>query len=321
MPFARASRGRHDFDFVLQASQEDFAVFFFLSKTLGLMLLPSNFLIGVGIVGVILLLTRWAPLGRKLTVASVVLLAICGFSPFANLLLYPLESRFPPWDQRQGAPDGIIVLGGSIEPDLSAAHGVAVFCTSVDRIIATAVLARRYPNARIVFSGGNANLVSSDAAKEADFAMPVLESFGFAKDRLIMERRSRNTYENAEFSKALVSPKSGERWLLVTSAHHMPRSVGIFRKVGFDVEPYPVDWRTGRRGDLLKFSDHFAERLSLVDQRAFSRSKWALISPVRPVRACSRRSPLHQELRREPINSEVLADARFGMHDGLKSDI
>jgi uncharacterized SAM-binding protein YcdF (DUF218 family) len=243
-------------------------VFFFLSKTLGLMLLPSNFLIGVGIVGVILLLTRWAPLGRKLTVVSVVLLVICGFSPVGNLLLYPLESRFPPWDQRQGAPDGIIVLGGAIEPDLSAAHGIAVFGTSVDRIIAAAVLARRYPNARFVFSGGNANLVSSDAAKEADFAMPVFESFGFAKDRLIMERGSRNTYENAEFSKALVSPKSGERWLLVTSAHHMPRSVGIFRKVGFDVEPYPVDWRTGTGGDLLKFSDHFAERLALVDTAA-----------------------------------------------------
>jgi uncharacterized SAM-binding protein YcdF (DUF218 family) len=187
------------------------------------------------------------------------------------------------------------VLGGSIEPDLSAAHGVAVFGTSVDHIIAAAVLARRYPNARILFSGGNANLVTSDAAKEADFAMLVFESFGFAKERLIMERRSRDTYENAEFSKALVSPNSGERWLLVTSAHHMPRSVGIFRKVGFDVEPYPVDWRTGRGGDLLKFSDHFAERLALVDtaarmdgsrglldhrqdQRAFSRSKRALIS-------------------------------------------
>src|SRR5260370_33806555 len=220
------------------------------------MLLPSNFLVGVGIVGVILLLTRWAPLGRKLTVASVVSLAICGFSPVANLLLYPLESRFPPWDQGQGAPDGIVVLGGSIEPDLSAAHGVAVFGTSIDRIIAAAVLARRYPNARIVFSGGNANLASSDTAKEADFAMPVLESFGFAKDRLIMERRSRNTYENAEFSKALVSPKSSARWLLGTSAHHMPRPVAIVRKVGFEVEPHPVDCRTASGACRLKFPDH-----------------------------------------------------------------
>ncbi len=243
----------------------ELAVFFFLSKTLGVMLLPSNLLIGVGIVGLLLLPTRLASLGRKLTVASVLLLAICGFSPVAHLILYPLESRFPPWDSSRGAPDGIVVLGGSIEPDLSAAHGVAVFASSVDRVIAAATLAHRYPNARLVFTGGNANLVASDAAKEADFAMPVFESFGLSKDRLIMERRSRNTYENAEFSKVLVSPKSGERWLLVTSAYHMPRSVGIFRKVGFEVEPYPVDWRMGGRDDLLTFSNHFVERLSLVD--------------------------------------------------------
>ena len=65
-----------------------------------------------------------------------------------------------------------------------------------------------------------------------------------------------------------MSPKSGERWLLVTSAHHVPRSVGIFRKVGFEAASYPVDRRTGGRDDLLKFSDHFVERLSLVDTAA-----------------------------------------------------
>jgi uncharacterized SAM-binding protein YcdF (DUF218 family) len=249
----------------MQASREDFTVFFFLSKTLGVMLLPSNILIGVGIVGLILLLTRFAALGRKLVVGSVLLLAICGFSPIGNLLFYPLESRFPPWDDTRGAPDGIVVLGGAIEPNLSAAHGVAVFGASIDRVISAAGLARRYPNARIVFSGGNANLISSDAAKEADFSVAVFESFGFSKDRLIMERRSRNTEENAEFSKTLVSPKNGERWLLVTSAYHMPRSVGIFRKAGFEVEPYPVDWRMGGRDDLLKFSAFFLAGLSRLD--------------------------------------------------------
>jgi len=258
----RLSLGRYNF---VKASQKVFAVFFFLSKTFGVMLLPSNFLIGVGIVGLILLFTRFASLGRKLVVASVLLLALCGFSPIGNLLLYPLESRFPPWDDTRGAPDGIVVLGGSIEPDLSASHGVAVFGASIDRIVAAAGLARRYPNARVVYSGGNANLISSDAAKEADFAMPVFESFGFSRKRLIMERRSRNTQENAEFSKALVSPKNGERWLLVTSAFHMARSVGIFRNIGFEVEPYPVDWRMGGRADLLKFSGLFIEGLSRVD--------------------------------------------------------
>jgi len=217
-------------------------LFFVLSKTLGIMLLPTNFLIGAGLVGAILLATRFARLGRILLVASVVLLAVCGFSPLGNWLLYPLEQRFPPWDAARGAPDGIIVLGASIDADISAARGIPVVRSAPDRIVAAAALAHRYPNARIVFSGGSANLLANDA-READYAGAIFESLGIAKSRLIMERRSRNTQENAEFSKALVAPKDGERWLLVTSAFHMPRSIGLFRKAGFAVEPYPVDWR------------------------------------------------------------------------------
>jgi uncharacterized SAM-binding protein YcdF (DUF218 family) len=240
-------------------------LFFALSKTLGIMMLPTNFLIGLGLLGMVLLFTRFASLGRKLAAASLVLLAICGFLPFGNLLLYPLEQRFPPWDDTRGAPDGIVVLGGSIDPELSAAHGTTVFKGSVDRIVAAAALAHRYPKARIVFSGGSANLVSDDSAKEADYAVSVFERLGIARDRLTVERRSRNTQENAEFSKALISPKTGERWLLVTSAYHMPRSVGVFRKAGFAVEPYPADWRTGGRLDRLGFTTFASEGLDHTD--------------------------------------------------------
>ena len=73
-------------------------MFFILSKTIGILLLPANSLIGLGLIGIVLLATRLAPLGRKLLVVSVLLLAICGFSPLGYALLYPLESRFPPWD-------------------------------------------------------------------------------------------------------------------------------------------------------------------------------------------------------------------------------
>ena len=239
-------------------------MFFVLSKTIGIMLLPANFLIGVGLLGAMLLATRYASVGKRLMIFSIALLAICGFSPLGNLVLYPLESRFPPWDAARGAPDGIIVLGGSVDPDLSAAHGTAVFGSATDRIFATAALAHRYPNARVVFTGGSANLISADA-KEADYASGVFESLGISRQRLTMERLSRNTQENAEFSKALVAPKSGERWLLVTSAYHMPRSVGLFRKAGFAVEPYPVDWRVGGRADLLKFSAFAVDGLARVD--------------------------------------------------------
>jgi uncharacterized SAM-binding protein YcdF (DUF218 family) len=239
-------------------------LFFFLSKTLGIMLLPVNFLIGIGLLGAILLATRFSSLGRRLLMVSVVLLAICGFSPLGNLVLYPLESRFPPWDAARGAPDGIVVLGGSIDADLSVAHGTAAFTAAAGRLIEAAALAHRYPNARVIFSGGSANLISADA-READYAADIFESLGVSRERLTMERRSRNTQENAEFSRVIAAPKSGERWLLVTSAYHMPRSVGLFRKAGFAVEPYPVDWRTGKPEDILEFSPVAVEGLERTD--------------------------------------------------------
>jgi uncharacterized SAM-binding protein YcdF (DUF218 family) len=239
-------------------------VFFVLSKTLGVALLPTNFLIGLGLVGVVLLLTRFSPAGRKLLVVAALGLAICGFSPLGNWLLYPLESRFPPWDASEGAPDGIIVLGGPIDPDVSAARKVPVIRNAPDRIVTAAILARKYPSARIIFTGGNADLRSNDA-READYAGDIFERLGVSKTRLTMERRSRNTFENAEFSKRLAAPKAGERWLLITSAYHMPRAVGLFRKVGFAVEPCPVDWRLRGREDLLSFSDLAIDGLEQTD--------------------------------------------------------
>src|SRR5215467_8163543 len=208
------------------------------------MMLPTNILNGLLVVGALLTATRLARLGRRLVIVAVLLFVVCGSLPLGSFLLYALESRFPPWDPSAGAPDGVIVLGGPIDPDMSAAHGVPVVHGSPDRIIAGAALARRYPNARIIFTGGSPNLISNDA-READYAGAVFESLGIDKTRLVMERRSRNTYENALFTKALAAPKQGERWLLVTSAYHMPRSVGLFRKAGFAVEAYPVDWRVG----------------------------------------------------------------------------
>lgn len=115
-----------------------------------------------------------------------------------------------------------------------------------------ASLTRRLPSAHIVFTGGNASVLSEP--DEATFAIPILESFGIPRERVTIETRSRNTAENAQFAKELAQPQSGERWLLVTSAVHMPRAIGVFRKTGFVVEAYPVDWRTKDVGDLLVLS-------------------------------------------------------------------
>ncbi|HWP24897.1 MAG TPA: YdcF family protein [Xanthobacteraceae bacterium] len=218
-------------------------MYFPVSKILGFFALPSNFILTLGLAGALLLMTRRARLGRRLMVASMVLYGLAGLSPLGNWLMLPLEQRFPPWEQRGGAPDGIIILGGAINPEVSAARGTAALNEASERLAAAALLARRFPDARIIFSGGNGNLLLREGT-EADFALGVLESLGVPRARVQLEDRSRNTVENAAFTKQIAAPKPGERWLLVTSAYHMPRAIGLFRRAGFFVEAYPVDFRT-----------------------------------------------------------------------------
>jgi uncharacterized SAM-binding protein YcdF (DUF218 family) len=224
-------------------------MFFLSSKLLGVFTFPSNITILIGVLGAFLLPTRLARTGRWLVVVSLIGLVTLGLSPVGNILIIPLETRFPPWDAARGAPDGIIVLGGVIES--SGRDNQIMLNEGAERLAVVPDLARRYPNARILFSGGSAALIG-DGSVEASPAARLLESFGISRDRLLLEDRSRNTVENSVYSKLIVHPKRGERWLLVTSAFHMPRAIGVFRKVGFPVEPYPVDWRTRGAEDMMR---------------------------------------------------------------------
>lgn len=115
-----------------------------------------------------------------------------------------------------------------------------------------------------MFTGGNGNLVFAGPPESA-FMLDLLESFGVARARVVLEERSRNTVENARFTKSLVEPKPGERWLLVTSAIHMPRAIGAFRQAGLPVEAYPVDWRTDGWSDVWKGPFWPLEGLGMTD--------------------------------------------------------
>lgn len=222
-------------------------MFFVLSKTVAVLVVPSNLILFVGLAGLVLMATRWRRAGTRLMVASIALLLIVGATPLGTLLTHSLETRFPPWEKTdgpsRGAPDGIVVLGGGISPGLSRKMGTAMVGADGGRLVALAHLARLYPKARIIYSGGDATL-AGNKPPETDYVGPLLDDFGIARSRVELERRSRNTAENAAFSKAIAKPKPGERWLLVTSAQHMPRAIGCFRAAGFPVEAYPAAWRT-----------------------------------------------------------------------------
>lgn len=242
-------------------------MFFVLSKTIGYLVMPSNLLMAIGLIGLVLLFTRFRRLASWLLVTSLVLIAFVGYSPIGRILLLPLENRFPPWDPSRGAPDGIVVLGGAISPDISVDRGVVALNGAAERMTATVELAHRYPNARIIFTGGTSSL-DPTSPLEAPLAVKEFEALGVAHDRITAEEQSRNTIENAVFSRLLADPKPGQRWLLVTSAAHMPRAIAVFRAAGFPVEAYPVNWLTRGRRDAAEPFVSFAGGLGMTDYAA-----------------------------------------------------
>src|SRR3954453_11147145 len=239
-------------------------MFYYLSKIAWFFATPSNLLPSLILVGLALMLTRLRRTGFALAVFGGVGLFAAGLSPLANWIIGPLQDRFPIF-QDDGRPvAGIIVLGGVVEAEESIGRGQLATNEAAERVIAMADLARRYPEAQILFSGGGSTLLL-DETPEAAALGQFVGTLGVAKDRLVFEDRSRTTYENAIFSRELAAPKPGERWLLVTSAWHMPRSIGCFRAVGLDLEAYPVDFRTeGDTTDYWRPFDSFLESLGVA---------------------------------------------------------
>jgi uncharacterized SAM-binding protein YcdF (DUF218 family) len=210
--------------------------------------------------------TRFERLGRRLAVIGVALLVVGGLSPLANLLLLPLEQRFP---QPVIAPDrgtfaGIIVLGGAEDGRISAARGQLALNEAGERIAQAVVLARRLPSARLVFTGGAGSVLREERPGSQSVA-GYWQAVGIEAGRIVIEPASLTTHENAVLTRKLLRPKPNERWLLVTSAAHMPRAMGLFRKAGFDVTAYPVDYRTKDAGDALRPFNGIARGLQRLD--------------------------------------------------------
>jgi uncharacterized SAM-binding protein YcdF (DUF218 family) len=226
-------------------------MFFYLSKVLWFFATPSNALASLVATGLLAMAFGWRRLGLAAGATGMALLFLIGFGPLGLWALLPLEDRFPQY-RNDGRPvAGIIVLGGGVNSWITAARGRLSTGEAGERILALEDLARRYPEAKLVYSGGSGALIESGDVPEADLVRQHAETLGIPAARIIAESRSRTTWENAVETRRLVTPGAGERWLLVTSAWHMPRAVGCFRQVGLDVTPYPVDYLTRGWNDAL----------------------------------------------------------------------
>lgn len=227
---------------------------FLISKIVGALFAPAT-LLALVLFAALLWQTRRPRLVRGLLVVAFTFVVALSLAPVGHWLLWPLETRFPaPTSAQLAHVDGIIVLGGAVNAYESTLVGQPDLNDAAERMTSFVALARRYPDAKLVWSGGSGYAWGrSHGVSESVPAQALFESLGLPAARVIYERESRNTWENAVYSKAHAQPKPGETWLLVTSAWHMPRSVGIFRQVGWTVVPYPVDYLGADPGAWGKF--------------------------------------------------------------------
>ena len=209
---------------------------------------PGNLLLLCLLAGMLLLL-RGRRRGELLIVLAAIGLLLLAVAPIGPAMMLLLEQRFPRPPALPDRIDGILVLGGAVDPRISAAYGETVFNGSIGRVLAGVALARHHPEAKLALVGGEGEFFPVGFA-EARATQSFVREEGIPAARIVLEEHSRSTHENAVFARELIRPAAGQHWVLVTSAYHMPRAVASFRAVDWPVIPYPVDFKVDPRTGL-----------------------------------------------------------------------
>jgi len=214
-----------------------------LRAVLNFRLVPSNVLFLLGLLGFLAMLADRRRIARVLTGLSAAGFAVFGFTSAGELLMAPLDTRFPAVDPASAEkPFGIIVLGGHVDESMAHAKGSLVeFHDGAESVAVTAILAQRYPQARVVLSGSSGS--QSAPLRAVDGMRRILMLYGVADERIVLGPQSRSTFEHVRIIIELVGADADEVWWRVTQSHRMPRTVGVFRELGFEPVPFPVDFR------------------------------------------------------------------------------
>jgi uncharacterized SAM-binding protein YcdF (DUF218 family) len=211
---------------------------------------PSSVLVLALLLGFSLSLTVFRRMGMVVLAGVIVALLAVMILPVGQWAMGSLERQFPPNRDEPSHVDGIIVLGGAVVPSLTETWHMPALTDDAERMTAFAALARRHPEARLVFSGGG-GVREPGRLREADVAYQLFEQLGVDVGRMQFERESINTWENAVFSQCQVKPQPDETWLLVTSAFHMPRAISVFQKIGWNVVAWPVGFKSDPAGEFF----------------------------------------------------------------------
>ena len=237
-------------------------LFFYISKLVWLFFSPDSLLLILMIFSLILLYIGEARLAKITLSITSLLLVLIAFFPIGEWLLYPLESRFQTNPTLPKKIDGIIVLSGAENPELSSIWKQVELNAAAERDLTFIRLAKKYPNSKLIFTGGSGSLTKQEF-KGADIAEKMFRQLDFNTGKIIFERDSRNTYENIIYSKNIIKPNKNENWILITTGWHMPRSVGISCKSGWPVIPFPVDHQT-KKDDLFRIDFDLSKNLKTL---------------------------------------------------------
>ena len=234
---------------------------FILGRVAAIGVRPDTWLIAGVLVTVLALVVARLRLARRAGVITLCALLLIAVLPVGDLALRPLERSHSPAPDVT-APDGILVLGGAQSTHLTRLWGPVQLNEAAERMTETMMLARKHPQARIVFSGGTGALrdVMGGGLTEAQVAARFFEEQGLDSHRLTLEDSARNTAENARFSLQMVAPDDDETWILVTSAFHMPRAIRSFEAAGWPGEL--IAWPVDHRGEPLRLGWNLTGQMS-----------------------------------------------------------
>jgi uncharacterized SAM-binding protein YcdF (DUF218 family) len=236
-------------------------LFFVLSKLFWFLVQPESWCVILLFLAWIALVRQWLNMARRLVGLTLALTLLIGFLPIGQVLVRPLETRFPAMPDLK-TPAGIIVLGGAEDPRMAHASGLPETNDAGERLSAGVALALAYPDAPLIFAGGSGAFMGQGFSG-ATMAKNYFLSFGIPAERMILEHGSRNTAENAALTLEITDQTKEGPWVLVTSAFHMPRSVATFCAAGWrNIQAFPVDYRGVAP---LRVNWSFSRNLDLLD--------------------------------------------------------